>query len=346
MWVMVGASLALAVACSEPTPPAGPTHVRGEARPLVARDAAPLRLTVGTPKLTVAHAEVVLQAGWGSGASQLGKRDEAGRPGPMSLTTGPDNSLYLLDQVNRRVLRFDRDGQLLGQVLIQAETTEDIAVEGTDLWALVYEPGTAPGLRVERYPASGEGPTQVSLDRRIQLVTGLFVDGTEIWVEQEHDVQHLVAARGQALAPGEGKVAPGRPHRGEPGARLGARRAGSHQAQVVRYSPERASLLLEVTTPLPLVQITALQTDAAGRVYLGLQLGVEAGPELALTQVRELMVVVDRERATVVDLAVGQVTDTFRPVAVSLEGEIYQMQTTEQGVTVRRWTVAQGGGAS
>jgi hypothetical protein len=343
MWVMVSASLALTVACSEPTPP-GPDHVRAEERPLVARDAAPLRLTVGGAQLTVADAEVVLQAGWGSGASQLGRREEAGRPGPMSLAAGPAGNLYLLDQVNRRVLRYDRDGQLLGQVPIQAETTEDIAVEGADLWALVYEPGLAPGFRVERYAASGEGPTQVTLDRRIQLVTGLFVDGTQIWVEQEHGLQHLVAAQGQALSPGEGKVAPGRPHRGQPGARLGARRAGSHQAQVLRYSPERASLLLEVTTPLPLVQITALETDAAGRVYLGLELGVEAGPELALTQVRELMLVVDGERVSVVDLAVGRVTDTFRPLAVSREGEIYQMQTTEQGVTVRRWTVPQGGG--
>jgi hypothetical protein len=64
MWVMVSASLALTVACSEPTPP-GPDHVRAEERPLVARDAAPLRLTVGAAQLTVADAEVVLQAGWG-----------------------------------------------------------------------------------------------------------------------------------------------------------------------------------------------------------------------------------------------------------------------------------------
>jgi len=306
-------------------------------------------------------ARAVVRGGWGSAAGLFGKRDEASRPGPMSLSVADDGSLLILDQVNRRVVRYDEAGQLLAQIPIASEATEDIVSSGEQLFALVCEGGASPGYRIERY-LGGHGGQTLELDRAIQLATGLFVTGDaaapDLWVEQRHDIQTRVLAAGRPLAPAEQQHAElGRPDRGHDGQRLSALRTGPNRARVLQVvpgesapppypgaPPERedrsARLRLEVSTALPLVAIQELETDRQGRLFLGLLVGHE-GPD-GLEQARKLMLVVERGAHQVVPLFVERITDVFRPVAVGPDGQIYQLQTTEEGVTVWRWELAGG----
>jgi hypothetical protein len=312
------------------------TEQRVEATHAALHQPAPSMITIGEADLTLADSTIVLQAGWGSGAGELGKRDEGARPGPMSLAVADDNSLLVLDQVNRRVVRYAA-GQLQGALPIAAETTEDIAIEGDHLWTLVYEPGESPGYRVERYPLAGRGaPVQHVLDRSFQLVTGLFVDGRDVWVEMEHDVQRRVVRQG--VVDRQGRPELGRPDRAGRGFRLSALRSGPHQARVHRVVPgDGVYPLLVVQTARPLVGIQALETDAKGRIFLGLVTGEEGEAP------RNLLLVADGSGFLVIELSGKRVTEAFRPLAVGPDGSVYELETGEEGVTVRRFALPGGG---
>jgi hypothetical protein len=327
-WLLVVALLG----CNAPA-----TEHRVEGTHAALQQPLPSAFTIGAADLSPGESTVVARASWGSGAGELGKRDEGARPGPMSLVAADDGSLYILDQVNRRVVRF-QDGQVQAELPIAAETTEDIAVEDGSLWTLVYEPGAAPGYRVERYLLRGGPPVlQHALDRSFQLATGLFVTGGDVWVEMEHDVQRRVISQNAVDRQGPPRL--GRLDRAGRGFRLSALRSGRYEARVHRVvHGEGAYPLLRVTTPLPLVGIHALETDAAGRVFLGLLMGEEGKAH------RSVVLVADGSGYQVVELFTEQVTDAFRPLAVGSDGSIYQLSTSEEGVTVRRWATGVGGG--
>jgi hypothetical protein len=304
--------------------------------------------------LGLEHGQVVVRGGWGAGTGEFGKRDEASRPGPMSLAVDDAGTIYVLDQVNRRIVAYRADGQLDRVVQIESETTEEVAVgPGQRLWVLAYEPGVQPGFRITRY--DGEvAAQQVPLRRSIQLVTGIFVTGTaahpSVWVEQRHDIQTRVVGHGRALkASMQTKNVLGRPDRARPESRLTARKVGPYRALVIRVLPGRSTHReLTITTPLPIIAIQELESDRAGNIFLGLLLGENKGPpEHELVNVRKVMLVhrgPGRSPLTV-QLEHERATDLFRQVAVGPDGSIYQLHTTEQGVSVRRWTLPepQGG---
>jgi hypothetical protein len=139
------------------------------------------------PDLSLGQGQLVIQGSWGSGKGEFGKRDKASRPGPMSVTVAEDQTIYILDQVNKRVARFDSSGQLMSYIPIDSEATEDIAVAGDRVWALEYESGDEPGFRVTRYGKGGP-EQQFRLDRSVQLVTGISLSGPadapDVWIEQ------------------------------------------------------------------------------------------------------------------------------------------------------------------
>ena len=304
--------------------------------------------------LSVDDAQIVIRGAWGSNPGAFGQRPEGSRPGPMSLVIGDDNTIHVLDQVNRRVQRFDPSGRLTGQTRIEAETTETIALTpgSAELWTLVYEAGAAPGFRVERY-TDGQLTQQVKLSSAIQLVTGLYVTGTgsgtgsgaapSVWVEERHDRQIQVVADGRALAPAEQtRHVLGRPYRGQHAERLTAARLDASRAALIHVLPGQGThRLLDVVTPLPLMAIHALASDRAGRIYLGLLLGREVQPGHTPVDVHRLLLVHQGQGAAplTIGLARERTHDVFQPLAIGPDGAVYQLHTSEEGVTVRRWAL-------
>jgi hypothetical protein len=298
--------------------------------------------------LSVDDAQIVVRGAWGSAPGAFGQRPEGSRPGPMSLVIGDDNTIHVLDQVNRRVQRFDPSGRVTGQTSITAETTETIALApgSADLWTLVYEPGATPGHRVERY-ADGQRAQQVKLGSAVQLVTGLYVTGTgaapSVWVEERHDRQIQLVAAGRALAPAEQtRHVLGRPYRGQHTERLTAARLDASRAALIHVLPGQGThRLLDVVTPLPLMAIHALASDRAGRIYLGLLLGREVQPGHAPPEVHRLLLVHQGQGIAplTIQLARERTHDVFQPLAIGPDGSVYQLHTSEEGVTVRRWAL-------
>jgi len=339
---LAGLALILMAGCMD-APRPEPEDSTQQARALAA--AGPVKIILGTrADLTLADAAVVTRGPWGTGPGRFGKDDEATRPGPMSLAVDRQGTVFVLDQVNRRVQRFSRHGSRLPAMTGLSETTEDIALHHGQVWALEYVPHDGPRYAVTRRGARGADLT-VLLDRERELATGLFVTGPaatpDVRVEQRQDTLLRVVREGAALAPArQTHHVLGRPNRGQPGHRVTARLTGTHTALVMTVDPEvGARPAFEVSTPIPLVAIQELDTDADGAIYVGLFLATEGpAPDFAWEQVRKV-VVAWRPGAghRVVEMQAIFATTVFRPVAVGQDGALYQLHTTEQEVLVRRW---------
>jgi hypothetical protein len=298
-----------------------------------------LRVSLGAkPALGAQAGQVVVKGSWGHGSGQFGKRDEASRPGPMSLAVGVEGELYVLDQVNRRVQRYSRSGALLGSVALESETAEDLVVTGADLWVLFYEPGTVPGHRLRRYSPTAATPTLELRVDGLEGVTGLFAGGKswapDLWIEVAHENQVQVIAGGKPVLPARRAVALGRLDPSQPGTRLLASRGGPALAVVDRVYPGRfTARLLEVETSQPVEVVDDLGVDAAGGLYLSMRIGDDSG-------LRHVLLARRGSSSIDIELASTHATDLNRSIAVGRDGAVHQLETTEEGVTVRRWTPA------
>src|SRR4051812_1837227 len=77
--------------------------------PLVAPSSSPSpSAATVVPQKKDATSRVLVRAAWGAGPGQLGKKSdpEASPDGPMSLIVDGHGTLYVLDEVNRRVARW------------------------------------------------------------------------------------------------------------------------------------------------------------------------------------------------------------------------------------------------
>jgi hypothetical protein len=332
----------LAVGCMDPAPPSA----RGRSAALSAALDELARVTLRLDAdLRREDGVAVVRGAWGSAAGQFGKVDDASRPGPMSLAVGSAGELFVLDQVNRRISRFDRDGRVLAQIAIESETAEDLVVSGADVWVLYYEPGVDHGYRLRRHRDGGV-VLDARLDRRLDLVTGLFASGEpsapDLWIEQRHEQQLQVVARGAALPTSTRRpLVDGRPDPTRPGTRLLASRAGANLAVVDRVFPGRyTTRLLEIETPLPLVSVDDLLVDGAGGFYVSLMMAEETGADFAWNDARRVVVARRAGRAPVaIAMATERATDTFRTLAVDAEGQLHALESSEEGITVRRWSL-------
>lgn len=332
-------------ACKEP--PVAGGH---QAAVISTKSRAPQQVAVGhKPDLRLEQAEVIFQGPWGHRAGQVGRDSEGSRPGPMSITPLADGGLLVLDQENQRVVRLGARGELHGILPLQTRTALDLVASGEQVWVLYYFRSPGPGHAVGRLQKSG------SLERVARYPgtanpTGLFMTGLaqapDLWIEEEHDAQVRVVVSGQAAGEGARPLRVlGRPDRSRPGLRLTASRTGTHRATVLRVRPGVSTeRLLDIKTPMPLMAIHELDSDAAGRIYVGLLMGRES----STPQTRSVLVVTRGEGGrthSVVELPPAQAMDTFRPLAVADNGAIFHLHGTEQGVTIRRWAAPDGGEA-
>ena len=349
-------ALAFVPSCADPIEPARQQQA-GMAR---APSSGPARLQLGDlPRVPLTAGEVMVRGGWGARAGTFGRRERASRPGPMALDADSRGRVSILDQVNRRVVRYDARGRLLGVIPLtgRGAATAEYLVSGDrdDLRVLALEPGRPGRYWLHHLDAHGAPRAAVRLDRSITLPTGLFLERTgettSVWVEQRHQWQTRISHgaprlhhAGSGGAEGRRVRALGRPDPSRPGTRALARRAGPREVEVSRVHQGRyTSVLFSVLTPLPLLAIQELAVDRRGVVYLALLLGRESGPpRWDMVESRRVMLVYRGGAGghRVIELEQGMVTECNRDLTVSAEGEVYQLFTTEQELRVRRWRLA------
>lgn len=292
-----------------------------------------------------AGAELVARARWGSGDGELGRSRESHRSGPAAIAAGPAGELLVLDQVNRRVVRLSPDGRWLTAIPIESEAALDLVAVGERVWVLLYEPGPDHGYRLSEHRRDGTRLRGVRLPRDLDLVTGLFAVGEDLYVEERHEEQLLVVRGGVPVGAARSRRARllGRPDPSRPGSRLllgrDGRRAIVHQVFPGRFT----SPLLEIELPLPVVAFEELLVDARGGLYLGLFLAA-AGPDGDYSEPRRVLVAAARGSAPrAIAIATERAAETSRPLAVAPDGTIHELELAEEGATIRRWRAERGG---
>ncbi len=339
-------AVALLAACAPPQPSlsahtaAGPVQVH----PVAATASGGSRLAKAVPT-QAAHADsaapaipsglrvrTVRQFAWGSGPSQLGHvhGGEQNPEAPMALDVDAQGSVYILDQVNERVLITRRDGTL-AQVPAP-RTAQDLLVATPQLWLL----DRLVGRELQRVDLSNGALLQtlpLTAVAEPGTISALWAHAGDLYAELGHS--ELVR-----LAQLQGASRPQLSVFGRPTPdglrRLTAARVVPNQVtvQVRRLSdaddapPVRA---LQATLPSDVQQIVELAADAIGRIWLVVDLGDAAHP------VRQaLMWEADFSDPRRADLAPWRgPEETLRPARLAPSGHLFALGLTADGLSLQ-----------
>lgn len=275
--VLVLAGLGLwYVARSDAKPPKGtsaaPSNTETSPSAPSGEGTTPAQGTVAKP-MPPSASTAFLDFGYGTKDGQLGrdKPTEGNPEGPMSFAVAKDG-MYVLDQVNERVLRVDAKGKITGR-FAASRTTQDVAVAKDGTVAMFDRHGKKSvslfdptGRPIGELPIAGPGIAQTGTS------TGVFIDGKEVYAEREHGALiHLGSIDGTV---GDRKELSGRPSKD--GTYLAGAWRAPEAARGFLYSAfDRAKNQLRFNRShvpsFPVAQIALLDTDLRGRMYVGVQ---------------------------------------------------------------------------
>ncbi|MEN9799022.1 MAG: hypothetical protein RL653_2718 [Pseudomonadota bacterium] len=214
-------------------------------------------------------------AGWGAGPGQLGRVREAegNAEGPMSLAVDLRGGAWVVDTVNGRLQRFHGDGGTGESQPLAVQYAQDVEVlaDGRTLQldrlvdkvvAVVSPEGKVLG----ELPLEGKGVPEAG------GVTGLFVDGEDVYVEREHGALVRVGDTSGRRDESRPEV-PGRPS-ADGSAWLSAGitdpAAGRLYVTSIQREPLQQRFTRELRVPPTVLRLLFLDSDAAGVVYLAL----------------------------------------------------------------------------
>jgi hypothetical protein len=319
---------------------AAPARARLEAL----REQMPAVADGGLPPSRTSNLRVVAEFGWGSGERDLGRNrpEEANPEAPMSLTVDAQGQVWIVDQVNGRLVKLDRHGKRLGEVPLPLQAAQDIAVakDGTAVVmdrlvdrsiALIGPDGKPKG----ELPVEGKGLEEGG------GATGVFTDGDDVFVEREHgDLVRVGSTKG--VGDSERPEVPGRPSKdGQSWLSAGIvdREAGLVMVTAIEKPSRAHRFTRQYALGAPVVNLNLLDSDASGIIYLGSVVEAPGSTEEA-PQVAVVLLCVD----PVDGRPLGRVAlppntgpeETFRELVVPDEGGVLYLHRTEQGAQVLR----------
>lgn len=287
----------------------------------------------------------ILKAAWGSRSGELGRRHEAESnvEGPMAMFGGAMDESLILDQINRRVERFEK-GQRVASVPLGSDTAQDLAM-GPDGRTVVLDRLVEKNVQV--YDRDGKLRNEITLDEKAVgeagSVTGVFADRDGIYVEREHGkVLRIADASGLRDRPPEELA--GRPSRDGQlliSAAMTDRATGQLVVTAVRRQDGQTAFAQSITLGAPILHILMLDSDRQGRVYIAAATGRE-GSEPPYPILDEAIEAVQlgsggavRGRLVVPPLFGAE--ESLRPLSVDDNGALLVMRTLAEGVVVTRY---------
>ncbi len=296
-----------------------------------------------SPTLSAGELEVLFKAPWGSGPGQVGMlpADESSPEGPMAFAVDAAGDIWVLDQVNRRVVVLTPEGKVVEEITLARETYHDLVLGASGEMILLDRYGT-PGVEVvqggevmARAPVVGEGIDFAG------GVTALFLDADGVYAEYAHlSLLQVMDAHYQEV---------------ETRRRLGGRPsvdgkwlwtaqlAGRKGVQL--WSTDRGRDVLQEERIIAfdrwVWQIVALEPMPQGQVLLVVH-QIEEEPEtFTVVWERYLGLVLDRDLVELwrfeTQPSAGAL-EQFRAFTVDAHGAIYQSRFDAQGMEIRRWT--------
>jgi hypothetical protein len=279
---------------------------------------------------------------WGTTGAALGRFDgeEASSEGPMSFAVESNGDLLVLDQLNRRLARFDSSAALVTEVAIPARTFQDVEVVSGSRTVLldrlerrslmVLDPLGQP---ISETDVEGRGVTDGG------EVTAMMADRDGVWLEVGHVSRVLVLD--DQLAPATRRVVRGRPFDVDQTLLGTIKRDGGADIWIEDTARGSAPLRAAVPADHAVNRIIWLETDRDGNVH-GLFHMMEWDPndptKLSFEQVLGVRwdhalqpVATYRSNHTITE------HEQFREFRVLEDGTILQMAFDDSGVSFLRW---------
>ena len=231
-----------------------------------AGESAPLLSSAGT---------LYAQFGWGSGERALARERpaEANPEAPMSFVSTQEG-VIILDQLNGRVVRLDKNGKFVREDKLSVQAAQEIALgphgELLAMDRLVskeVEILDKAGRSLGTLPLEGKGIDNGG------ATTGLFVSGDKVYAETSHSVLvELGSIDGKPSV--ERPTLSGRPSR-DGSLLLSAGRNDSDSARLwvnaFSLQSKRMKWARDVGVGAPIRQILLLESDARGVVYVAME---------------------------------------------------------------------------
>jgi len=313
------------------------------------RSSAPVKqvyaLDAGLPEAKTGPGTELAKFGWGSGEGNLGRTrpDEANPEAPMSLTVDALGNVWILDQVNERLVKLDKFGKPAGTVPIPVQAGQDVVVtpDGT---ALVLDRLIDKSIAVIGPDGKPRGELSIVGKGMPEggAATGLFSDGESIYVEREHgDVVRVGSSDGKADT--ERPEFPGRPAQDGKTfltANIVDMAAGLVMVTAIERPSQAHRFTRQFPVGAPLVGLNALDTDHAGIIYLGAITELPGSmPEAVQFGITVLCLdPLDGRPIGVTRFAANSSPEeTFRELTVLPEGGFLFLERTEAGPRVVRY---------
>lgn len=256
----------------------------------------------------------------------------------MSLAHDAKGRVYVLDQVNGRVVRHGVDGKADATSDLRLRAPQDLAVAADGSMAVLdrlgdkaiafYDEGGA--LRGQ-LPLEGEGVEETG------LLTGVFIDGKDVYVEREHGA--LVNIGDTAGNPAEPrKEIPGRPTRDGTGflnAGITDAAAGRAWVSLIDRSTGDHRFTRELRLKAEIRHVVLLDSDKSGIIYFAAEVHQDPAEESIL------LTCLDPLKGIPVGSAVLPANtmpeETFRDLTVLDEGGVVMAHRTDKGVTYQTY---------
>lgn len=338
-------------ACSQAKPPA--TAAQGPAQAAQRRGELPVaESSVTAPVVSLAQPGAtepeqaalvwrrseVANLTWGDGPLQVGRvrQGEQNPEAPMAFDVDLEGNLWMLDQVNQRLLVLDGKGG--SRSLPVGRTVQDVLVDAVGaVWTL--DRLVAKNV-TQRDSQSGAVLQTVALaSAKIVeggMTTGLFVQNGSVFVELEHTALRRVA----------GTPAPDLRNRPTADGKwlLAALRVPPDKVAVAGRSPtagedQAPGLALQGQFKTPVAQIVELAGDLGGRVWLAADL-VQVGPDDKPLSIKREALAWNADGQVVAHVELCAPLgpeEQFRTVRVKPGGSLYNMCRGPSGVVVERW---------
>lgn len=305
----------------------------------------PVATDGGLPEARTGGGVELARFGWGSGEGNLGRSrpDEANPEAPMSLTVDALGQVWILDQVNERLVKLDRNGKPLGTVPVPVQAAQDVVVTA-DGTALVMDRLVDKAIAVIGPDGKQKGELPI-LGKGLEeggASTGLFADGKDVYVEREHgDSVKIGSTSGEANR--DRPEVPGRPA-GDGRTYLTANivdgPSGVVMVTAIDRQPQQHRFTRQLVVGLPVLGLNALDTDRSGVIYLGTIVELPGStPELPQFGITLLCLdpLDGRPLGQTRLPANTSPEETFRELTVLPEGGVLYLERTEQGPRVVRY---------
>lgn len=271
--------------------------------------------------------ESFVRAPWGAERGALSREDEGARTGPMAIAADPDGGLAILDTVGGRVLRYDGQGTLQATLPIGVETGDDLVVlPDRSLAVLAYRHAPTPGYDLLSFESDGTLRFRRPTPAAATMPTALLVE------TENDDATLLVENRHAAVHPVDGS--PRRWGRPVSGGNLFVRVQLVDGGLVLLTARDRSGQLAwERSLEVPW-RVTEILDLSSCDEYVALILrGIE--PSHHETHV----VAFDQVGTPLGTLALHdrRDTDAARPFTISRSGDIFALETNDEGATVLRY---------